>query len=142
MSGGKRAAAVLVGAALLVLGLGGAAFGQAGSLDTGFSFDGKVTTPIGSDSDVALGVAVQADGKIVAAGYSYNGSNKDFALARYNANGSLDTSFDGDGKLTTPIGTSDDHALGVAVQADGKIVAAGYSYNGTTEDFALALQRE
>jgi hypothetical protein len=68
---------------LLVLGLGGAALGQAGSLDTGFSFDGKATTPIGTSDDYANGVAVQADGRIVAAGYSRNGYN-DFALARYN----------------------------------------------------------
>src|SRR5437762_2495115 len=108
MNRGKRAAVALAGAALLVLGVGGAAFGQAGSLDTGFSFDGKVTTPIGASTDIASGVAVQADGRIVAAGYSWNGSDYDFALARYNPDGSPDTSFDGDGKLTTPIGTGDE----------------------------------
>ena len=58
------------------------------------------------------------------AGYA-SGSNADFALARYNADGSLDTSFDGDGKVTTDFGTLDDAAYGVAVQADGKIVAVG-----------------
>jgi uncharacterized delta-60 repeat protein len=51
-------------------------------------------------------VIQQADGKLVVAGYSSNGSNDDFALARYNADGSLDTGFDGDGKVTTAIGTS------------------------------------
>ena len=55
----------------------------AGDLDTSFGSDGKVTTAIGSGTDVARSVAIQADGKIVVAGYSHNGSNYDFALARY-----------------------------------------------------------
>ena len=109
-----------------------------GSLDTTFDGDGKVTTPIGSSTDCAYSVILQADGKIVAAGYSWNGSNYDFAVARYNSNGSLDTTFDGDGKLTTPLGSADDYAQSVALQADGKIVVAGYSYNGSNNDFAVA----
>ncbi len=50
-------------------------------------------------------MALQADGKIVAGGFANNGSINDFALARYNTDGSLDTSFDGDGKVTTAIGS-------------------------------------
>jgi uncharacterized delta-60 repeat protein len=53
-------------------------------------------------------VIQQADGKLVVAGYSHNGSNYDVALVRYNADGSLDTGFDGDGKVTTDIGGSND----------------------------------
>ena len=53
----------------------------------------------------AYSVAIQSDGKIVAAGHSDNGSNDDFALVRYNTDGSLDTSFDSDGKVTTAIGS-------------------------------------
>jgi uncharacterized delta-60 repeat protein len=75
------------------------------SLDTSFDSDGKVTTAIGSGTDRAYSVAIQSDGKIVVAGYSY-GSNNDVALVRYNTDGSLDTSFDSDGKVTTPIGGS------------------------------------
>ena len=63
----------------------------------------------------------------MAAGYSSNGSNDDFALVRYNTDGSLDTSFDSDGKVTTAIGSGNDYAYSVAIQSDGKIVAAGYS---------------
>ena len=55
---------------------------------------------------MASSVAIQSDGKIVAAGYSDNGSNDDFALVRYNTDGSLDASFDGDGKVTTAIGSA------------------------------------
>jgi uncharacterized delta-60 repeat protein len=57
-----------------------------------------------------LSVAIQSDGKIVVAGYSNNGSNFDFALVRYNTDGSLDTSFDSDGKVTTEVGSGDDFA--------------------------------
>ena len=107
-----------------------------GTLDTSFGTGGKVVTPVGNSNDEAFSVAMQADGKIVAAGYSYSSSNDDFALVRYNTDGTLDTSFGGTGKVVTPVGNSDDEALSVAIQADGKIVAAGYSI-GSTYDFAL-----
>ena len=84
-----------------------------GDLDNTFDTDGKLTTDFGASLDQAQSVILQSDGKIVAAGYSYNGANYDFALARYNTNGSLDTSFDTDGKLTTAIGASDDEARSV-----------------------------
>jgi len=109
----------------------------AGELDTTFDTDGKVTTSIGSGDDYVNSVVLQSDGKIVAAGYSYNGSNYDFAIVRYNTDGSLDTTFDTDGKVTTPIASGDDRAYSVVLQSDGKIVAAGYSYNGSDNDFAI-----
>ena len=55
-------------------------------LDTSFDTDGKVTTPVGSGNDFAESVVLQSDGKIVAAGYSHNGTNNDFAVVRYSAN--------------------------------------------------------
>jgi uncharacterized delta-60 repeat protein len=109
-----------------------------GTLDTNFGTGGKVITAIGSSTDVAESVAIQSDGKIVAAGFSNNGSNNDFALVRYNTNGTLDTTFDSDGKVTTAIGSANDVAYSVAIQSDGKIVAAGYSRSGgSNDDFAL-----
>jgi uncharacterized delta-60 repeat protein len=104
-----------------------------GSLDTSFSGDGKQTTGFG---DIANGVALQANGKIVAVGHA----GQDFGLARYNPNGSLDTTFSGDGLQTTDFGFgADDEANGVALQGDGKIVAAGFASGGATgRDFALA----
>lgn len=104
-----------------------------GSLDASFDADGKVTTDIGSSSsDWGSAAAIQADGKIVVAGTSAN----DFALVRYNTDGSLDTTFDTDGKVTTDIGTStSDGGNAVAIQSDGKIVVAG------TSGIALALAR-
>ncbi len=94
-----------------------------GSLDTSFSGDGKQTTDFGTDFDEATGVALQPDGKVVAVGFS----NGRFALARYNANGSLDVSFSGDGKQTTDFGTAFDEATGVALQPDGRIVVGGFT---------------
>jgi uncharacterized delta-60 repeat protein len=108
-----------------------------GTLDTGFSGDGMLTTAIGSGEDTAQSVTIQADGKILVAGVSHNGTNNDFALVRYNADGTLDTSFDGDGKLTTTIGTGDDVATSITLQSDGKILVGGRSHNGTNDDFAL-----
>jgi uncharacterized delta-60 repeat protein len=107
-----------------------------GSLDPMFDVDGLVTTPFGPCCDDATAVAIQSNGKIVAAGFT---SQQDFALARYNADGSLDTSFDGDGDgtATTDFGGSD-IANGVAIQPDGKIVAAGSTFSGGVLSFALA----
>ncbi|MEZ5436096.1 MAG: delta-60 repeat domain-containing protein [Pseudomonadales bacterium] len=92
---------------------------------------------MGAANDYAQSVIQQADGKLVVAGYSWNGSNDDVALVRYNEDGSLDTSFDGDGKVTTAIGAGDDYGRSVIQQADGKLVVAGYSENGGNYDFAL-----
>jgi uncharacterized delta-60 repeat protein len=113
-----------------------------GSLDTGFDGDGKVTTAIGTGYDEGYSVIQQADGKLVVAGTSYNGSSNDFALVRYNADGSLDASFDGDGIVTTAIGAANDYAQSVIQQADGKLVVAGYSWNGSNDDVALVRYNE
>ena len=129
--------AVIASVVLLISGVGANPAIANGSLDSSFDTDGKVTTAIGSSTDYVRSVAIQSDGKIVALGDSSNGSNYDFAVARYNTNGSLDSSFDTDGKVTTAIGSSDDYSYSVAIQSDGKIVAAGYSYNGSNYDFAI-----
>ena len=109
-----------------------------GSLDNTFDGDGKLTTVVGTADSRANSLAIQADGKIVVAGVARN-SNNDFALARYNTNGSLDVTFDGDGLVTTAIGTSGDEANSIVIQTDGKIVIAGSSFiGGITWDFSLA----
>jgi len=127
---------------IVVAGTGGGGFGVArynpdGSLDPSFGVGGTVTTAVGSSSE-GYGVALQSDGKIVVAGQSWNGSNRDFAVVRYNPDGSLDTSFDGDGRVTTAIGTYIDWGRAVALQSDGRIVVAGDSILvGSRDDFAL-----
>ena len=107
-----------------------------GSLDPSFGGgDGIVTTPVGTGSDFAQAVAVQADGKIVVAGAAYVGSTYDFAVVRYHTDGSLDFSFEVDGKAITAIGSSRDEGNAVVLQTDGKIVVAGSVFNGTHNDF-------
>ncbi|HVE58281.1 MAG TPA: delta-60 repeat domain-containing protein, partial [Pyrinomonadaceae bacterium] len=109
-----------------------------GSLDTSFDGDGKVITPVLIGNDYARNVAIQADGKIVAIGFSYNGATEDFAVVRYNPNGSLDTSFDGDGKVTTDFLGATDQAHAVAIQTDGRILVGGNAANGTFNSIAIA----
>jgi uncharacterized delta-60 repeat protein len=109
-----------------------------GDLDPSFDFDGKVTTPIGPhpDQDMADALIIQSDGKIVATGYSLNTG---FALARYNTDGSLDTSFGNSGKILTSIGLGTALISGAVLQADGKIVVSGVARGLQTRgDFVVA----
>lgn len=108
-----------------------------GSLDPTFGTCGVVTTTVGNHSAQANAVAIQSNGKIVAAGYAYTGSNYDIAVVRYNTNGSLDTTFGTGGIVTTPVGSGHDYARAIGIQSDGKIVVAGYASNGSNYDFAV-----
>jgi uncharacterized delta-60 repeat protein len=111
-----------------------------GALDSSFGSGGIVRTPIGTNDDYAYALAIQSDGKLVVAGYAYNftTSVNDFALARYNTDSSLDSSFGSGGTLTTPVGTGTAVARAIAIQADGKIVVAGSARPGSTiDDFAI-----
>jgi uncharacterized delta-60 repeat protein len=102
-----------------------------GSLDTTFGQGGKVMTDFQNGTDISEGVALQADGKLVVAGFTYPrfSSVPKFALARYNVDGSLDTGFGTNGKVTTVLAGNQDVAEAVALQADGKIVVAGYAFD-------------
>jgi uncharacterized delta-60 repeat protein len=93
-----------------------------GGLDPTFGDGGQVLTELtGSLNDSASGVARQADGKLVVVG----SSDKDFAVARYNPDGSLDPTFGTGGKVTTPVGAGSERPVDVVIQADGKIVVVG-----------------
>jgi uncharacterized delta-60 repeat protein len=111
----------------------------AGSPDFGFGAGGTARTPIGSSFSDGYAVAVQSDGKIVVAGAASNGRDNDFAVARYNADGTLDTSGFGGGTgiVTTGVGPGNDQIHAVTIDGNGKIVAAGYASNGADLDFAL-----
>ena len=118
-----------------------------GKLDRSFGDDGKVTTNFqaGGGRDRAYALALQPDGKIVVAGEALQGPNissgeRNFALARYNADGKLDRNFGDDGKVTTDFGSGpdDDVINALVLQPDGKIVVAGYSTVSGGNDFALA----
>ena len=92
---------------------------------------------MGTGPDYGRAVAIQSDGKILLAGSASIPTYRDFTLLRYNANGSLDTNFNGTGKVTTPMSSYDDYGRGIAVQGDGKILVAGYAGSAYV-DFALA----
>jgi uncharacterized delta-60 repeat protein len=116
-----------------------------GSLDAGFGTGGIVTTSFPGQGSYAFALALQQDGRIVAAGTDYvdfssdESSDTDFALARYNPDGSLDASFGLGGQVTTDFDGSNDDVLAVLVQPDGRIVAVGSAENlRTFYDFALA----
>lgn len=121
---------------------------------------GFIITPLEAQAG-GKSVSIMSDGRIALAGVAYSyaaptGVNYDFALVRYNADGSLDASLDGDGKLTTDFGStptriSMDELSGTALQADGKTILAGFSYilhyndpgfrNGDMTDLGFALAR-
>ena len=107
-------------------------------MDTTFDVDGWVVTDFNNDTDNAYAVALQSDGKIILAGNAHKGLYYDFALARYNTDGSLDTTFNGDGRVTTDFFGICEWGHAVAIQSDGKIIIAGSAYNGDKMDFALA----
>src|SRR5262245_19245829 len=98
----------------------------AGALDQTFAASGVAFTDVGPFNDSGRALAVQTDGRIVVVGKAEQPFGGDFALARYNADGSLDTSFGTGGKVTTGFALRDDGATCVALQSDGKVVAAGY----------------
>jgi uncharacterized delta-60 repeat protein len=113
-----------------------------GTLDRGFGAGGKVSTGF-AGGGTATGLVAQSDGRLVAAGTADpgTGSGPDFTLVRYRPNGSLDPAFGTRGKVTTDFGANGiDRANALALQPDGKLVAAGSPDNffGFGSDFAVA----
>ena len=129
---------------LVAVGSAGSALAAPGDLDTSFNMTGVVTTPV-LTGPLATSVVHQMDGKTVAAGFAFNGTDLDFALVRYDTTGALDPSFGGGtGKVTTPIGPGDDELRALIQQTDGKLVAAGVSYDEffNTSTFSLVRYLE
>jgi len=114
-----------------------------GQPDDTFNFSGRVDIDFSSNDDECAGIVVQPDGKIVLAGATVAPNNDaDFAVARLNADGSLDTTFgNGTGKQTITFdeyGSIADIARAVALQPDGSIVVAGRLLSDNQRDFAVA----
>ena len=109
-----------------------------GQVDTGFGTDGKVQTAISEpsylNSDEIQAVAIDADGKILVAGSTGQYIINDFAVARYNADGTPDTTFGTDGVVVTDSGVGEDVARAIALQPDGKILVAGNMSGGGGND--------
>jgi len=100
-----------------------ARYTSSGLLDTSLGGSGIVITDLGRN-EAGNDLAVQTDGRIIVVGQSYNDASSDILLVRYNSDGSLDTSFGDAGKVISDLGGSDS-ALSMALQPDGKILAAG-----------------
>src|SRR5207244_4472706 len=146
-------------------------YGAEGELDPAFGTGGRVLTDFGgnrcaggprnarpcqshdecaggacvSSDDVAWALALQGDGKVVAAGErrACGGGTMDFALARYDSDGALDTAFGSGGRVVTDLGGNggNDEAFALVVQPDGRVVAAGASTAAGSLDFDFALAR-
>lgn len=122
-----------------------------GNLDTTFGVGGKTTTQFfTSDTyesfEQANAVALQADGKVIAAGWTVNPQGQTvFALARYNVDGTLDSSFNITGLVTTKLRAeaeaNDDYIADIALQADGKIVVTGWSWDAAAKAYDVATVR-
>src|SRR5262249_14362900 len=107
-----------------------------GSLDRSFSDQGVALAYISGEANVT-NVTLQPDGKIVVVGDSVQPDTAhDFAVVRFNANGSLDSGFGDGGRVFTDL-DREDYAVGVALQSDGKIVVAGNSGAPGPRNFAL-----
>ncbi|MBK8902509.1 MAG: tandem-95 repeat protein [Anaerolineaceae bacterium] len=115
-----------------------------GSLDSSFNSVGRLTTDFDGGSDGAKAVALQPDGKIVVGGWGEDCGivfcDDDFAIARYNSDGTLDNSFSGDGRHLAGFGNNEVIDK-LVVQDDGKIVAFGYAYDYTDSDYDTAIAR-
>ena len=107
-----------------------------GSPDTSFDLDGKTLVDFGPADD-GQGIALDSQGRLVIAGVANNGAGNDFAVARLNADGSLDTSFASGGRALIDFG-GNDSAFAVTVDAAGRIIVAGSSDTGTGAEFAVA----
>lgn len=111
-----------------------------GATDPSFA-GGKLKVNFGAGNDQAYALAVQNDGRIIAAGFADVAGTRDFAAVRLNADGTLDSSFGSGGLVTVPVGSGVDAAYAVAVQPDGKILLGGQSNTGGASGVDFALVR-
>ncbi len=141
LAGGATAMALQKDGKTVVLGQRTLArYNTDGSVDTSFGTAGQV--PVGGTQNTAQGLALQPDGKIVVVGFTRGGTNEDFAVARYDTNGAVDTSFGTGGKVSADFSAAVDRAWAVLIQPNGGIVVAGHasisSPLGADNEFAVA----
>lgn len=111
-----------------------------GDIDTTFNGTGMVTTDVGLfGNDFGNDMAIQADGRIVVTGQAAATPSVDAGIVRYNTDGTLDTTFDGDGKLLTSFGTQFDAATAIAIQPDQRIVVVGTYQSPSLIGFVVRL---
>ena len=108
-----------------------------GGLDTAFGDHGTVETDVSGGDDFAENLAVDVERRIVLVGRATSPTILDLALVRYHPDGTLDTGFDRDGILTADFHGSGEFGQDVTLDTGGRIVAAGYTANGSDTEFAL-----
>lgn len=118
-----------------------ARYSPTGVLDPTFGKQGKVVTNVRGTHDTAFAMGLQADGRLLVAGTTSNGSDLDYALVRYQADGNLDLSFATFGKRITRVGNNIDNVYSLVSQADGKIVLGGSYFDVKTFQFESAILR-
>src|SRR5262249_26550805 len=104
-----------------------------GSIDTTFGAGGVLVADFNHHSDFSTDVVVQPDGKILVSGFSYDARGNNFAIARYNADGTTDTTFGTNGKVETEFDQTTDGIVSrlnaylsrIVLEGDGKIVVGG-----------------
>ncbi len=111
-----------------------------GSLDASFGSGGIALHSLGTGDDRTRAIAVQADGKILAAGYFDDGVDDQTCLTRFNADGTVDNSFGNNGSATLDIGGNTDRIFTICIQPDGKIINGGFSMDASLEIDALFLR--
>ena len=114
-----------------------ARFDTSGKFDLSFGDKGVRVTDAGSETDVLSSVAIQTNGKIVAGGQTSRGGINQFAMIRYDKDGTIDSSYGSQGLVITNFGGAC-NINSIALQTDNKVVAAGTFNNGSTTDFAIA----
>lgn len=113
-----------------------------GALDPSFGVGGLVTTDFFGGADSARSVALDAQGRVVVAGWALRGGTGDFAVARYLPNGTLDPTFDTDGRATVDFGGLDDRGSSLALGADSRIIVGGWTAGVQSCDIAVAVLTE
>jgi uncharacterized delta-60 repeat protein len=139
-----RSAVVLAALGASVAVISGTAAAAPGDLDPSFAGGGKLTFAPGGKQSEIDDVAIQPDGKLVLAGWIDQGGSLDFLIARLNPDGSFDQGFGSGGVATMNFpakGTTNDTASGVAIQPDGRIVAAGTSHDNNQGTDRVAIGR-
>lgn len=108
-------------------------FDSLGVLDNTFGVSGIALTSIGGTQNIANDIAIEIDDKIILVGRTNNGGLFDFAVLKYNVNGTLDNTFGTNGYVITSIDISNDNALGVAIESNGRIIVAGNYMNSANK---------
>jgi uncharacterized delta-60 repeat protein len=117
-----------------------ARYNQNGTLDSSFGNNGKVINSFSSGDDVSQSLVIQSDDKVVIGGYedTHSPTGVDFVFRRFDRSGALDSTFGNNGSFVFSIGQGYDQLQSIVLQDDGKIISAGFTSNGSYNDWVVA----